>query len=277
VTSNEVNESVQSVAKYWNEHPVHSVEFPEGFGTRAHFDSIDKLRWSDNERWAEKTFYDLPGDGRTKLLDAGCGMGVFTRYYARKGFDVDAVDLTENAVRLTTESLRLFGLKARVRQASVESLPFPDDTFDYIVSNGVIHHTPETEKAVAEFFRVLKPGGRASVCIYYKNAALRWPLWPLARLVLRLALVKSSGRGKMLVARTPEELARVYDGDDTPIAKIYTKAESDRLFSAFKTVAVEPHYFPARFLRFFKPGGLVHGLLDRNFGFLIYYLLEKPR
>lgn len=269
--------SIADVTRYWNENPVHSVEFPVAGYSRDYFDYIDRLRWTDNERWTEEKFYNLPGDRNTRILDAGCGVGVFTRYYARKGFQVDAVDITDRAVETTKASLKLYGLEARVQLGSVEDLPFAADTFDYIVSNGVIHHTPNTERAVAEFYRVLRPGGTASVCIYYRNALLRWPVWPIARTALRFSLKKSAGREAMLAANTPEELARTYDGNGTPIARIYSKKQADKLFSAFEIIGREPHFFPSRFLSGINPGGLIHRLLERNCGFLIYYLLRKLR
>ncbi|MGL1862842.1 MAG: class I SAM-dependent methyltransferase [Pseudodesulfovibrio sp.] len=268
--------TIDEVQKYWNENPVHSVEFSPESDQKEYLQSIDNLRWSDNERWAKDRFYDFEANPGEKLLDAGCGIGVFSRYYARKGFDLHAIDITPNAVAITQQSLDLFDLKGTVRQGSVEDMPFADNEFDYVVSNGVIHHTPNTEKAADEIYRVLKPGGTASICIYYRNVLLRQPLWSIVRRVLPLLLAKTAGREKMATAKTPEDLARVYDGNDTPIARVYSRDEANALFSKFETVAVEPHYFPARFLKGFSTGGFVHKILDATCGLLIYYRLRKP-
>jgi SAM-dependent methyltransferase len=274
-TAGQSSDLLGDVIRYWQEHPVHSVEFPVGGDLTTYLDRVDALRWSDNERWARQTFYDLAGGAGTRILDGGCGIGVFTRFYARKGFDVHAVDITSKAVSMTQKSLELYSLRAKVQVASVEELPFPENYFDYIVSNGVIHHTPNSEKAVEEFYRVLKPGGLASVCVYYKNALLRWPIWPIVRMALPLLLIKRSGRDGMFKVRTPEDFVRTYDGNDTPIARVYSKREGDRLFSRFRILKREPHYFPVRFLRFLPEGGFVHRILDRSCGCLLYYLLEK--
>lgn len=266
---------LDSVKQFWNQNPVSTVEFGEIRDPSAYFNMIDELRWSDNEKWAKDIFYDLPGGAGTKILDAGCGIGVFTRYYARKGFDVHSIDISAQSLEWTRKSLEIFSLKAKLFEGSVENLPFEDNFFDYVVSNGVIHHTPNTEKAVREFLRVLKPGGRASVAIYYKNALLRPPLWGVTRRILPLVLKKAQGREKMLKALTPEDLAQVYDGNDCPISKIYSLEQADSLFSCFKILTREPHFFPSRFLKMVPVGGKVHEFLDRNFGTLIYYLLEK--
>ena len=75
------------------------------------------------------------------------------------------VDLTQRGVDLTRERLALEGLEAEVRVADAEALPFEDASFDIVYSWGVLHHSPNTQQAVNEVHRVLKPGGVARVMI----------------------------------------------------------------------------------------------------------------
>lgn len=270
-------EKIENIINYWNKNPVHSVEFKQTGDSKSYFESIDSLRWSDNERWAYKKFYEFGSGVGKRLLDAGCGIGVFTRFYAKKGFEVHAIDITQSGIEITKSSLEVFGLNARCCLGNVENIPYPDNYFDYIVSNGVIHHTPNTEQSVKEFYRVLKPGGIASICVYYKNILLRQPFWTFVKILLPHFLKKVKGREMLLSVRTPEEFVRVYDGNNTPIAKVYSRRQADELFKNFKFITVETHYFPMRFLRYFKVGGILHRWMDRYCGVLIYYLLEKPR
>lgn len=179
----------------------------------------------------------------------------FTRFYARRGFKVTALDLTDVAVQITKKSLELNNLKANVRQGSVESLPFDDNSFDYIISNGVIHHTPKTEQAINEFYRVLKPGGIASITVYYKNWFLCNPFWLIVRLLIPFLLKLMRGREKIFKIKTPDQLVRTYDGNDTPIAKMYTKKQASNLFHSFSILKMKSHYFPVRFIRGVKRGG----------------------
>ena len=267
--------SLAEVVAYWNDHPVHSVEFGPHSDLKEYCDRIDQLRWSDNERWA-LPLYELGLPPGSKILDAGCGIGVCSRYYARKGYEVHAIDITPQAVEITQKSLALYGLKGQVKLGNVEEIPYPNGFFDGLVSNGVIHHTPDTEKAVTEFYRVLKPGAAALCCVYYRNALLRTPLWAVTKGLLPLALKKRQGREGMLSVDTPEELVRTYDGDRTQIAKLYSKREAQELFRRFRIKSVAAHYFPVRFLRGFSAGGWVHRMLDRSCGTLLYLVLEKP-
>lgn len=271
--------SIKDVLTYWNTYPVHSLEFFGEPDTKVYFDSIDQVRWLENELWSKAEFYGLSGNSNTHLLDAGCGNGVFTRFYARRGFKVTALDLTDAAVQITKKGLELNNLSANVRQGSVEALPFDDNSFDYVVSNGVIHHTPGTEKAVHEFYRVLKPGGKASIAVYYKSWLLRYPFWMLTRSLVSFFLKPAHGREKLFKASTPDQFVKHYDGNDTPIAKSYAKKEMLQLFKLssthFSILKMEPHCFPVRFTRFVKRGGWLHYFLDHYCGCMLYILLEK--
>ena len=266
---------IKDVLDYWNKHPLYSYEFVRQPNSKAYFDSVDSLRWSENELWTKAKFYDLPGDSNTHLLDAGCGNGVFTRFYARLGFKVTALDLTDRAVQITKKSLELNNLSANIQQGSVEVLPFDDNFFDYVISNGVIHHTPETKKAVYEFYRVLKPGGKASIAIYYKNWLLCYPFWAFTRSLGSLFFKSIPGREKLFQAKTSEQFVKNYDGNNVPIAKSYTKKEGLELFKPFSILKLESHYFPVRFTYFVKKGSRLHYFLDHYCGCMLYFLLEK--
>lgn len=97
------------------------------------------------------------GRGRLKLLDAGCGTGGTLDWIAKRhgDFELHGVDLSTLAVEHTKK--RGF---TNVEVSSVETLPYPDNFFDGLVSLDVLYHEGlDEEKALAEFYRVLKPGG----------------------------------------------------------------------------------------------------------------------
>ncbi|MBN2275284.1 MAG: class I SAM-dependent methyltransferase [Bacteroidales bacterium] len=92
----------------------------------------------------------LPGDKKAQILDAGCGNGKYAAYLAGKGYrNLVAVDLFDS----------IPWKEVSYRKASIEALPFDDHSFDVVYSNSVIYHLPRPEEGIAEFSRVLKPGG----------------------------------------------------------------------------------------------------------------------
>ena len=274
---------IDNVKEYWNKYPLASREIHVVPGTEEFFKLHDRNRFEDNEKFAMH-FYAFDEDlkqNKKSILDAGCGNGFFTRFYAKKGYDVTAVDITERAVQLTKKSLEIFNLKAKVIQGNLENLQFDDNSFDYVVSNGVVHHTPDPEKAVRELYRVLKPGGRLSLAVYYRNILLRYPYWYITCPLLMVFFGKMKEREGLVMAKTPEEFVRSYDGDGTPIAELYSKEEAKKLVGQFKIISMEPHYFPMRFLKFAKlmPNRVrnsIHRKLDSIFGALLYLMLKKP-
>lgn len=104
----------------------------------SHLDKIDRL-------------LDLqPGD---RVLEVGCGQGHLVKRLAERGVDIVGIDVNPKAAEIAGTD--------RVMEMAAESLDFPDDEFDAIVSVHAIEHIPELEAAAAEMARVLKPGGRA--------------------------------------------------------------------------------------------------------------------
>lgn len=117
------------------------------------------------------------------VLDAGCGSGTLTVELARRNPNATVIGLDINpAIRHVYEaSLALPNL--HVVRGSVLAPPFADQTFDYVWSNGVIHHTGDTRGAFDAVTRKVKKGGRAYIWVYESKfsplVALRTMLTPL--------------------------------------------------------------------------------------------------
>ncbi len=112
-----------------------------------------------------ETLLDNLGDGSGgKLLDAGCGVGGFSRAAAGRGWAVTAVDASAEMIAATRAAVR--GLPVEVQSGSVLDLPFPDGHFDAAVANFVINHVPDPRLGVREIARVLRPGGEVGLTIW---------------------------------------------------------------------------------------------------------------
>ncbi len=118
-----------------------------------------------------------------KILDAGCGPGVMAGKLMERGYAVWGIDFAEPMIRKARElcGSDQFGV------GDVEHIPFPDNTFDAVVSLGVMEYLESDEEALREIRRVLRPGGRAVIAI--SNG--RSPLLRLDRVLRRgVALVR---------------------------------------------------------------------------------------
>lgn len=117
-------------------------------------------------RW---TFRNFPRDraGKFSLLDVGAGGGRHTVLWAREGYRATATDVAPLAVEQTMEWVQREHLAAVAEVAEADALPFQDESFDGVLSFGVLYYLPyeRMTKAIAEIRRVLKPGGRAFVMV----------------------------------------------------------------------------------------------------------------
>jgi len=99
-----------------------------------------------------------------KVLDAGTGPGTLVRELARRlpGLQVYGIDLSEDMIQLARAHAKREQLEERVHFESgdVAHLPYPDQSFDVVVSTISMHHWFELEQPLRELYRVLRPGGR---------------------------------------------------------------------------------------------------------------------
>ena len=108
--------------------------------------------------WKSWLGHALPHVRGPRVLEASCGTGYLLTQYAGR-VQASAIDLNARMVEITNENLRRAGLAADVRQADVEALPYPDETFDTVVNTMSFSGYPNGRAALAEMSRVLRPGG----------------------------------------------------------------------------------------------------------------------
>ena len=95
-----------------------------------------------------------------EVLEVGVGVGKTLKYYPGE-VELCGIDAVPEALEIAERKAQELGLKACFREASLESLPFPDGSFDTVVSSFVFCTVPDPERGMEEIRRVLKPGGRA--------------------------------------------------------------------------------------------------------------------
>jgi ubiquinone/menaquinone biosynthesis C-methylase UbiE len=154
------------------------------------------------------------------LLEVGCGMGYDSVEFMRRGVRVTATDLTPNAIELARRHFEIEGLQAEeARTANVLELPFVGESFDAVWSNGVLHTTGDTARAIREVHRVLRQGGRAIISHFYRK-----PSW------------------MYLIHRLGHENIEHKD-EDPPVNDFLTEREILGMFDGFVIEeAVQDHY-----------------------------------
>ena len=221
-------EQKERVRAFWDEASCGEV-YADGKEVRERLERQSEARYQlepfifDFARFSE-------GAGRD-VLEIGTGMGADHLQWAKAHpRTLIGIDLTERAVEFTRERLALYGLNSDIRVADAERLPFADDSFDIAYSWGVLHHSPDTARAVAEVRRILRPGGRARVMIYHRASLVGAMLW------LRYGLL----RGRPLMS-----LRRIYSQYlESPGTKAYSMAEARALFDGFSSVATSIQLSP---------------------------------
>jgi SAM-dependent methyltransferase len=219
----------QDVRRWWTDHPMvyDWSDRPRDLTDAEYLAEVERRFLS--ESWFAQPDGAPPYSGLIPfsqlagkdVLEIGCGSGVHARLLAAAGAHVSAVDLTPTAVEMTRCRLELHGLQGTVVEADAESLPFADASFDFVWSWGVIHHSADTGRVIAEIARVLRPGGRLAFMVYHRSSLTFWANYVFVRGVLQ---------GGLLHER-PDELADRWS--DGVIARHYTRESLTRLLAPY--------------------------------------------
>lgn len=231
--------SLEAVRAFWTSHVNNEYYTRQDRGSPAFFDEIERRRYRWHYHLAE-LFAELRG-ASGRLLEVGSGMGVDSVRLARCGFAVTAVDLTQPAIDLARRLATLRGVPIEFRVGDAENLEFADASFDAVYSFGVLHHTPNIDRAISELHRVLRPGGKAYVMLYRRDS-----------------LVNVVHRAFHLPFESPRHLR-----DECPVVQTFTKEQARTLFREFATVSLHADYpftYGFRFLTFWVPKSVKRAL-----------------
>ena len=218
-----VRRTIGEVRSFWERNPVGAAAIPHPIGSAAYFGAYDALREKTESIQFSNTLHEYTEFAGKRVLDIGCGNGYVLSRYARQGAQTYGVDLTWRAIGLCRQRFELERLSGQFVVANAEKLPFRTAAFDCVNSMGVLHHTPETGKAISEVWRVLRPGGRL-ILMFYHRASLQYR-W-------KFALAAA------LTGKSRDHLAREVDGEGNPIGKTYTREELADLLRRFERVEI---------------------------------------
>lgn len=137
------------VKRYWN------------LGANGYNKSIQSTIRSDKMKTSWQTiFTEVLGDEKLKILDVGTGPGIVALMLAELGHDVTGVDFAEDMLKNAVKNNSASGLNVTFREGDAEDLPFDESSFDAVVSRFVLWTVTDPKKAIVEWGRVLRPGGK---------------------------------------------------------------------------------------------------------------------
>jgi SAM-dependent methyltransferase len=203
---------------WWESHPMRydwkdGIQYEEF--SKEFYTEIDRRFFSAVELYAPRKripfdwLIDFDSLKTKDVLEIGVGNGSHAQLLAEHAKSFNGIDLTEYAVKSTTERLRVFDLAGTVQQMDAEHMQFPDNSFDFIWTWGVIHHSANTRKILEEMNRVLRPGGEAIVMVYHRTF---WEYYVQGALLAVLSgqIFKPASLHASIQRRTDGAIARYY-------------------------------------------------------------------
>lgn len=225
--------TIEEVNKYWGKKNIpqqwYSKKTPF---TLAWFNELSYKRFDRYYSYLkqEAEFECHVGE---EVLEIGCGIGTDLLEYAKQGAIVTGTDLGEDQVMLTKLNFQLHNVPFKeMKVENAENLSFPDNSFDLVVSIGVLHHTPNTEKALAEVYRVLKPDGTALILLYARG----WKHY-LKRCFIHGILLGRWFANGCNWQKVYSEVSEVHGS--APKTAVYTKRQIKRLFAQFPNLEIK--------------------------------------
>lgn len=269
-------DTVPAVRAFWDTEACGSHFVYAQTGTAEFYEQYRQFRY--RVEWHIPLLVPFAETRNKRVLEIGSGNGADGTMFARAGARYTGVDLTEAAVEATREHFRVLGLAGTFQIEDAEHLSFPDESFDFVYSYGVLHHTPTPANAFSEVHRVLKPGGKAVLMLYHKhsfNYYVRILTYMRLRVLLRILSCSgrfSTDRAQLRAGlrgvrgnqdasvwqihyenflrmgwsylRASSFVHHATDGPECPYAYVHTRREVRQMFSNFSSVRTAVAHFP---------------------------------
>jgi len=287
-----------SVQLYWDASPCGTKFAAAEPGTPAFFEEVERHRYSLEPHILELAPF-AQAKGKT-VLEIGSGLGTDGVQFAKAGAQYSAIDLSPKSLNMARKNFGWRGLTGNFQVGDSESIPFAEGSFDFVYSHGVIHHTPNIQKAVSEIHRVLRPGGRAVIMVYHKNSLNYYLGIQFVRRLGALFLCLPGGlrvvhsltgeqsdrlrvhsaalrvRGLSYLSG-PDWLNNNTDGPGNPFSTVWSSDELKEMFSEFKRKDTQIRFLNLDWFRLLRSTlpDFVYRKLGRRLGWHLYMFAEK--
>ncbi|MBO72357.1 MAG: hypothetical protein CMD35_01955 [Flavobacteriales bacterium] len=154
-------------------------ELWKDFEKREYFNNTKKIL---TDRFTRN---NISLEGFNSVLDSGCGGGRYTLALKDLGINkAIGIDVSQNSVDFANK-MNIFKDDVSFKKASVLDLPFENEEFDFVFSNGVLHHTTNTLQGLKEINRVMKKGGSCWLYLYGGKDSFFWDIVDCCRMLLK--------------------------------------------------------------------------------------------
>ncbi len=212
-----------------------SVEYKTGKVYYELWKDFDNTEYYDHARTtlAERLSKNgISVNGFVSALDDGCGSGRYTVALKNLGCGhVTGVDISENSVAFA-KTMNPYGDDVSFLQASVLDLPFADEFYDLVFSNGVLHHTKDTKQGLGEIYRVLKTGGSCWLYLYGGKDSFFWDSIDCCRLLLQNVPQSYTASLMKILGYGPGRIFHRNDFFYVPIHNRYSQKEVEELLAS---------------------------------------------
>jgi UDPglucose 6-dehydrogenase len=213
------NESIiKDVYTFWNQRPCNIKHSNKDVGTKEYFEEVTKRKYKVESHILE--FANFDKYKYKDVLEVGCGIGTAAQSFVENEANYTGIDLTDTSIEIAIKRFELFNLSGKFITGNIEEIDNIDNKkFDLIYSFGVLHHTPNINKAINNIYKMLKIGGEFKLMLYAKNSLKNFEI--------------------------KEGLDQFEAQSGVPIANTYTNEEVNVLLKNFKNIKIEQtHIFP---------------------------------
>lgn len=177
------NASLKSIKDYWIKNPCEEWFFGPGITCKtANKIDLNQFKINSALRYAMEPEVLKFGDFNIlkdlNVLEVGYGLGSDAAMIAKVSKNYSGIDLSEISYEITSRRLKLYGFNNfNLKVGSSTNLDYPDSSFDFVYSWGVIHHSGDIKSSLKEIYRVLKKGGASKIMVYNKNSLVVFIYW----------------------------------------------------------------------------------------------------
>jgi ubiquinone/menaquinone biosynthesis C-methylase UbiE len=247
----------EAAKKQWNSTPCGSTAANQTeYGSIGFFDAVRRSRYEVSDQWMKRVIPFAASKGKC-LLEIGHGIGSDLLTFSEAGAEVHGIDITQEHNRLASRNFELHQRPVTLKLCDAAHIDYPDNFFDIVYSNGVLHHTPDTIRCISEAFRVLKPGGMFVLSLYHTWSAFHIFSVVLYNGVLKRKVWTLGYKGLMSTVETGADGITI-----KPLVKTYSRRELRTILQDFSKVNIQVAHFDGSHIPYF--GKIIPNFLARR-------------